>query len=123
MAETSLNSDPVKARIAELAEQEVEARVGRLALADAEKSLTTAKIKARIKQIDAEGNEVMMRFDTTPGRVRLGALLPLNAKAPVTKIPSLNREASAAIAFTTVGVTIELAVLKYSSLIISHPRL
>jgi hypothetical protein len=49
LAETSLNSDAVKARIAELAEQEVEARVGRLALADAEKSLATAKIKARIK--------------------------------------------------------------------------
>ena len=41
-----------------------------------------AKIKARVPQIDAEGNEVQQIFDTTPGRVRLGALLPLNAKAP-----------------------------------------
>lgn len=49
LAKTSLNSDAVKARIAELAEHEVEVRVGRLALADAEKTLTTAKIKARIK--------------------------------------------------------------------------
>ncbi|SOB94876.1 DNA-directed RNA polymerase subunit beta' [Rhodobacter maris] len=41
-----------------------------------------AKIKARIKQIDEEGNEVWKRYETTPGRMRLGALLPLNAKAP-----------------------------------------
>jgi len=41
-----------------------------------------AKIKARVKQIDEEGNEVWKRYDTTPGRVRLGSLLPLNAKAP-----------------------------------------
>ena len=41
-----------------------------------------AKIKARVKQIDETGNEVFKRFDTTPGRLRLGALLPLNAKAP-----------------------------------------
>ena len=37
-----------------------------------------AKITARIKQVDEEGNEVMKRYDTTPGRIRLGALLPLN---------------------------------------------
>jgi DNA-directed RNA polymerase subunit beta' len=41
-----------------------------------------AKIQARVLQIDEEGNEVYRRFETTPGRVRLGALLPLNAKAP-----------------------------------------
>ncbi len=41
-----------------------------------------AKVKARVKQIDETGNEVFKRFDTTPGRLRLGALLPLNAKAP-----------------------------------------
>ncbi|MDB2459052.1 DNA-directed RNA polymerase subunit beta' [Planktomarina temperata] len=41
-----------------------------------------AKIQSRIPQIDDEGNEVMVRFETTPGRVRLGALLPQNAKAP-----------------------------------------
>ncbi|HEY0212750.1 MAG TPA: DNA-directed RNA polymerase subunit beta' [Paenirhodobacter sp.] len=41
-----------------------------------------SKIQARVKQIDEEGNEVFKRFETTPGRLRLGALLPLNAKAP-----------------------------------------
>ncbi|MFN0116606.1 MAG: DNA-directed RNA polymerase subunit beta' [Paracoccaceae bacterium] len=41
-----------------------------------------AKITARIKQIDAEGNETFRRYETTPGRVRLGTLLPMNAKAP-----------------------------------------
>ncbi|NSX55746.1 DNA-directed RNA polymerase subunit beta' [Parasulfitobacter algicola] len=41
-----------------------------------------SKITARIKQIDDEGNEIYKRYETTPGRVRLGALLPLNAKAP-----------------------------------------
>jgi len=51
-----------------------------------------SKIKARIKQIDDEGNEVMIRFDTTPGRVRLGALLPLNAKAPFSLVNRLLRK-------------------------------
>jgi DNA-directed RNA polymerase subunit beta' len=51
-----------------------------------------AKIKARIKQIDNEGNEVMVRFDTTPGRVLLGALLPLNAKAPFDLVNRLLRK-------------------------------
>ncbi len=41
-----------------------------------------SKITARMKQIDEEGNEVIQRFETTPGRLRLGHLLPLNAKAP-----------------------------------------
>ncbi|MBT8424302.1 MAG: DNA-directed RNA polymerase subunit beta', partial [Silicimonas sp.] len=41
-----------------------------------------AKITARLKQINDEGQEVYQRFETTPGRVKLGALLPLNAKAP-----------------------------------------
>ena len=41
-----------------------------------------AKIKARLRQVDEEGNIVWKRFDTTPGRLRLGNLLPLNAKAP-----------------------------------------
>jgi DNA-directed RNA polymerase subunit beta' len=51
-----------------------------------------AKIKARLKQIDNEGNEVMVRFDTTPGRVLLGALLPLNAKAPFDLVNRLLRK-------------------------------
>ncbi len=48
-----------------------------------------AKIEARIPQIDEEGNEVMKRFETTPGRVRLGALLPKNAKAPFELVNTL----------------------------------
>ncbi|MGL5012486.1 MAG: DNA-directed RNA polymerase subunit beta', partial [Paracoccaceae bacterium] len=51
-----------------------------------------AKIKARIKQIDEEGNEVWRRFDTTPGRLRLGNLLPLNAKAPFDLVNRLLRK-------------------------------
>jgi len=41
-----------------------------------------SRINARLRQIDDEGNEVWKRFETTPGRLRLGNLLPLNAKAP-----------------------------------------
>ena len=51
-----------------------------------------AKIKCRVKQIDAEGNEIVKRYDTTPGRVRLGALLPLNAKAPFDLVNRLLRK-------------------------------
>ena len=48
-----------------------------------------AKIQARVQQIDDEGNEVMVRFETTPGRLRLGALLPQNAKAPFSLVNRL----------------------------------
>ena len=51
-----------------------------------------ANIIARLPQIDEEGNEVMMRFETTPGRVRLGALLPMNAKAPFALVNRLLRK-------------------------------
>ncbi|MDA8747875.1 DNA-directed RNA polymerase subunit beta', partial [Litoreibacter sp.] len=51
-----------------------------------------AKIQARLPQIDDEGNEVLTRFETTPGRVRLGALLPLNAKAPFELVNRLLRK-------------------------------
>ena len=51
-----------------------------------------AKVKARLPQIDAEGNEVLVRFDTTPGRIRLGDLLPLNAKAPFELVNRLLRK-------------------------------
>ncbi len=51
-----------------------------------------AKIIARMKQIDDEGNEVYQRFETTPGRVKLGALLPLNAKAPFELVNRLLRK-------------------------------
>ena len=51
-----------------------------------------SKITARITQIDEEGNEVLQRFETTPGRVRLGALLPKNAKAPFELVNRLLRK-------------------------------
>jgi len=51
-----------------------------------------AKIIARIKQIDNEGNEIIKRYETTPGRLRLGALLPLNAKAPFELVNRLLRK-------------------------------
>jgi DNA-directed RNA polymerase subunit beta' len=51
-----------------------------------------AKITARLAQIDEGGNEVMKRYETTPGRLRLGALLPLNAKAPFDLVNRLLRK-------------------------------
>ncbi|WP_323767429.1 DNA-directed RNA polymerase subunit beta' [Marinovum sp.] len=51
-----------------------------------------AKITARVKQIDDEGQEVMKRYETTPGRLRLGGLLPLNAKAPFDLVNQLLRK-------------------------------
>ena len=48
-----------------------------------------AKITARIPQVDNEGNQIMVRFETTPGRVRLGDLLPQNAKAPFSLVNRL----------------------------------
>ncbi|PKP73954.1 MAG: DNA-directed RNA polymerase subunit beta' [Alphaproteobacteria bacterium HGW-Alphaproteobacteria-6] len=51
-----------------------------------------AKIQCRVRQIDATGNEIVQRFETTPGRVRLGALLPLNAKAPFDLVNRLLRK-------------------------------
>ncbi|MEM8871898.1 MAG: DNA-directed RNA polymerase subunit beta', partial [Pseudomonadota bacterium] len=51
-----------------------------------------AKINARIEQIDEEGNSVWERFETTPGRLRLGALLPKNHKAPYDIVNRLLRK-------------------------------
>ena len=51
-----------------------------------------ARVKARIKQIDEEGNEVWVRFDTTAGLALLGDLLPLNAKAPFDLVNRLLRK-------------------------------
>ncbi len=51
-----------------------------------------AKITARVPQIDEEGNEYLRRYETTPGRVKLGALLPLNAKAPFDLVNRLLRK-------------------------------
>ncbi|MCL4189973.1 MAG: DNA-directed RNA polymerase subunit beta', partial [Rhodobacteraceae bacterium] len=51
-----------------------------------------ARITARIRQIDEEGNEVWKRYETTPGRARLGALLPMNVKAPFELVNRLLRK-------------------------------
>ena len=51
-----------------------------------------ASIICRLPQIDEDGNEVIKRYETTPGRVRLGALLPRNAKAPFELVNRLLRK-------------------------------
>jgi len=51
-----------------------------------------ARVTGRILQIDEQGREVMKRYETTPGRLRLGALLPLNAKAPFELVNRLLRK-------------------------------
>jgi DNA-directed RNA polymerase subunit beta' len=51
-----------------------------------------AKVRVRLPQIDDEGNEVFELFETTPGRARLGALLPKNAKAPFGLVNKLLRK-------------------------------
>ncbi|WP_323785987.1 DNA-directed RNA polymerase subunit beta' [Thalassovita sp.] len=51
-----------------------------------------SRITARVPQIDENGLEVVKRYETTPGRVRLGALLPQNAKAPFDLINRLLRK-------------------------------
>ena len=52
-----------------------------------------AKVTARVPQVDPEtGETVMKRFETTPGRMRLGALLPMNAKAPFDLVNRLLRK-------------------------------
>jgi DNA-directed RNA polymerase subunit beta' len=40
------------------------------------------KIRGRFKSVDSEGNPVSKVFDTTPGRMILGSLLPKNANVP-----------------------------------------
>jgi DNA-directed RNA polymerase subunit beta' len=42
-----------------------------------------SRITAKVEQIDSEGATFFKRFETTPGRLRLGALLPKNHKAPL----------------------------------------
>ena len=51
-----------------------------------------ARVTCRVKQIDENGLEVWKRYETTPGRVRLGALLPLNTKAPFDLVNTLLRK-------------------------------
>ncbi|WP_072295952.1 DNA-directed RNA polymerase subunit beta' [Paracoccus sp. SM22M-07] len=61
-----------------------------------------SKITARIRQIDQNGNEVLQRFETTPGRMRLGALLPMNAKAPFELVNRLLRKKDVQVVIDTV---------------------
>ena len=52
-----------------------------------------AKITARVPQVDPETGEVIMkRYETTPGRVRIGAMLPMNTKAPFELVNKLLRK-------------------------------
>ena len=51
-----------------------------------------SKITCRMEQVDDEGNSIWVRFETTPGRVRLGSMLPLNTKAPFDIVNRLLRK-------------------------------
>ncbi|MCY4303069.1 MAG: DNA-directed RNA polymerase subunit beta' [Aestuariivita sp.] len=51
-----------------------------------------AKITARIRQVDDEGNSWETRYQTTPGRALLGSILPLNSKAPFDLVNRLLRK-------------------------------
>ncbi len=51
-----------------------------------------SKIVARVEQIDEEGISYFKRFDTTPGRLRLGALLPKNHRTPFEIVNRLLRK-------------------------------
>ncbi len=51
-----------------------------------------SKIMARVEQIDEQGSIFAKRYETTPGRLRLGALLPKNYKAPFDIINRLLRK-------------------------------
>ena len=50
------------------------------------------KITARVEQIDENGEAFLKRFETTPGRLRLGALLPKNFKTPFDLVNRLLRK-------------------------------
>jgi DNA-directed RNA polymerase subunit beta' len=51
-----------------------------------------ARVTVRAPQIDEEGLETFVRVETTPGRAKLGALLPPNAKAPFSLVNRLLRK-------------------------------
>ena len=51
-----------------------------------------SRITAKVAQIDSEGETFFKRFETTPGRLRLGALLPKNHKAPFEIVNRLLRK-------------------------------
>ena len=61
-----------------------------------------SKIQARVEQIDEDGNAFSKRFETTPGRLRLGALLPKNFRAPFDIINRLLRKKEVAEVIDTV---------------------
>ncbi len=50
------------------------------------------RITAKVEQIDSEGAFYYKRFETTPGRLRLGSLLPKNHKAPFEIVNRLLRK-------------------------------
>ena len=50
------------------------------------------RITAKVEQIDSEGASYFKRFETTPGRLRLGSLLPKNHKAPFEVVNRLLRK-------------------------------
>ncbi len=51
-----------------------------------------SKITAKVAQIDSNGEIFHKRFETTPGRLRLGALLPKNYRAPFEIVNRLLRK-------------------------------
>src|SRR5690606_33436826 len=51
-----------------------------------------SKITARIEQVDESGIMVNRRYETTPGRLRIGALLPKNVKTPFDIVNRLLRK-------------------------------
>ena len=51
-----------------------------------------SKITAKVAQIDSNGEIFFKRFETTPGRLRLGALLPKNYRAPFEIVNRLLRK-------------------------------
>ena len=51
-----------------------------------------SKITAKVAQIDSNGEIFYKRFETTPGRLRLGALLPKNYRAPFEIVNRLLRK-------------------------------
>jgi DNA-directed RNA polymerase subunit beta' len=50
------------------------------------------RITARIEQVDENGHFVMRRYETTPGRLRIGALLPKNVRTPFEIVNRLLRK-------------------------------
>lgn len=59
---------------------------------DTQKVHLHSKITVRLQQTNDAGEPYYQRFDTTPGRVRLGALLPQNAKTPFSLVNRLLRK-------------------------------